>query len=134
MQTSQPLSFKLILLVTSEYVTRRNDNSLLLLFFFCPLPFLVQILPATQICSYFVYCILFLLICFQVLCFFCVSRIFFNHYCCFCCVFNLLLLFFLSYLSRKLSLDHGNNNNDSSHVKKVITLTQSQNFFFSYIS
>ena len=59
---------------------------------------------------------------------------FFNHYCGFCCVFNLLLLFFLSYLSRKLSLDHANNNNDSSHVKKVITLIQSQNFFFSYIS
>lgn len=76
MQTSQPLSFKLILLETSEYVTTRNDNSLLLLFFFCPLPFLVQILAATQICSYFVYCILFLLICFQVLCFVCVSRIF----------------------------------------------------------
>lgn len=75
MQTSQPLSFKLILLETSAYVTTRNDNSLLLLFFLSS-SLLVQILAATQICSYFVYCFLFLLICFQVLCFFCVSRIF----------------------------------------------------------
>ena len=39
MQTSQPLSFKLILLETSEYVTTRNDNSLLLLFFSVLFPF-----------------------------------------------------------------------------------------------
>lgn len=133
MQTSQPLSFKLILLETSEYVTTRNDNSLLLLFFSVLFPFSAN---PTRHSDLQLFCLLLsvslnlfsgfvFLLCFSY---------FFNHYCCFCCVFNLLLLFFLSYLSRKLSLDHANNNNDSSHVKKVITLTQSQNFFFSYIS
>ena len=115
MQTSQPLSFKLILLVTSEYVTRRNDNSLFYYFFLSSSLFGAN---PTRHSDLQLFCLLHsvslnmfsgfvFLLCFSY---------FFNHYCCFCCVFNLLLLFFLSYLSRKLSLDHANNNNDSSHV------------------